>query len=175
MTKKLILFSGGVESTALLTIAAPDDILITINKVFSNSTPSFQKEFVDKVALYFGKQTNYCTVEIPSNTQVFVHQIQYFFSVASLWVAKDPSITEVWNGTRNDEIPKNQNLFDRVTQSWDIMFPNVKFTSPLGHLTKQGHWNLIPEEIRPSVKSCTHAGAICCCCQKCLEHKRLII
>ena len=174
MSKTLILFSGGVESTALLTTAGPDDILVTIKPVFRDYLPSFNTNNIETIAKFYNKNVNYSSVIIPSTGDKFVHQIWYFVAVAGLWVAKDPSITRVVSGRHAKEpTPENKPAFDILLSAWDIMHPTVPFLFPNGHLTKLEQWNMIPDNIKPLVSSCLFTPA-CGVCHKCEESKNLI-
>ena len=174
MSKTLILFSGGVESTALLTTAGPNDILVTIKPIIKNYIATYNPNTVEKIASYYNKKINYVTINIPSTGNNFVHQIWYFVSIASLWVARDPSITSVVSGRHSKEpTPENKPAFDILLSAWNVMHPTVPFLFPNGHLTKLEQWNMIPADVKPLVSSCFFTPK-CGTCHKCKEVKELI-
>ena len=174
MGRTLILFSGGVESTALLATAGSNDILVTIKPVFTDHLPTFNVSNVEAIARIYNKTVNYSSITIPVTNRTFVHQIWYFVAVAGLWVARDTSITRVVSG-RHAEEPTlaNKPTFDVLLSAWNVMHPTVPFEFPNGHLTKLEQWNMIPDNVKPLVSSCLTTPA-CGYCHKCKEVKRLI-
>jgi len=168
---RLILFSGGVESTALLTLAKSDDILLTIEPTFPNDLPSYSAPKIDAIAEYYGLKIRYCKVEIPIEPKPFrfVHQMRIFVSLANLWVAKDWAITEVWCG-RNVKEPNDnlRPLIDQMMNAWNVLQPRVPFQHPLDHLSKRQQWDMIPADVKPLVSSCMY-HQMCGTCRKCME------
>ena len=168
---RLILFSGGVESTALLSLASPDDVLLTIKPTFPSDRATFRASTAERIAEHFGLKMHFAGASIPLEPVPyrFVHQMQSFVGLASLWVAKDSSITEVWCG-RNSKEPGEAlaPFIDRMMAAWDVLNPTVPFLHPLDHLSKRQQWDLIPQEIRPLVSSCV-LHRMCGVCKKCLE------
>ena len=101
---RLIFFSGGVESTALLCHAGPNDTVITMNHWYPHEVKTYDHTTVEKNAAHFGFRINYVDIKIPTLPGLYGrdHQIASFISVAHLWVAKDKSIKEIWSGRFND-------------------------------------------------------------------------
>lgn len=172
---RLIFFSGGVESTPLLLQADSTDTIVTVGPTFNRILYSYHKENCIKIAEYFGLSIDFVQVSLPvrNKNPKFVHQFSTFIALAHLWCSRDPDITQVWLGRNSTEVPKIRNLHDprtRELMSWSTMHPDVPVLHPLEKLTKQQHWELIPDSIKPLVVSCdfqTNCGT----CNKCKEFK----
>ena len=168
---RLILFTGGIESTALLTQSKPDDVLLSITPVFPNDTVTYKKSTSEKIADYFGHKVTYAQISIPiePTPYQFVHQMRVFISVCNLWVAKNLQITEVWCG-RNSAEPGVilKPFIDQMMAAWAVLHPNVQFLHPLDHLSKQQQWEFIPPEVKPLLSSCIY-HTMCGRCHKCME------
>lgn len=168
---RLILFSGGVESTALLVQAKPGDVLLTILPTYPNDWATFRKNSSEGIAKHHGFDVRYARIDIPIEPlpYTFVHQMRSFVSVANLWVAKDKTITEVWCGRNNKEPGEVLAPFiEQMMTAWTVLHPEVPFLHPLDHLSKRQQWDMIPAAIRPLVSSCIH-HRFCGVCYKCKE------
>jgi hypothetical protein len=168
---RLILFSGGVESTALLSQARHDDVLLTIQPTFPNDTTTYRQKTAEKIAAWHGFRMNYAgaMIALEPHPYRFVHQMRVFVSLANLWVAKDERITEVWCGRNSSEPGSSLAPFiNQMMDAWDVLHPRVPFLHPLDHLSKRQQWELIPLEVRPLVSSCIF-HRMCGTCKKCLE------
>lgn len=168
---RLILFSGGVESTALLTMSRPDDVLLTIEPAYPQDVATFRRSSAEQIAARYGLKMNLAQVKVPLDPQPyrFVHQMRVFVSVANLWVAKDVSITEVWCGRNAKEPgPSLAPFINQMMAAWDVLHPRVPFLHPLDHLGKREQWGMIPAELKPLVSSCIH-HTMCGQCKKCME------
>ena len=168
---RLILFSGGVESTALLTQSKPDDLLLTIEPTYPNDRPSFDPVKADQLASYYGLKVHYCKVNIPIEPKPFrfVHQMRIFVSLANLWVAKSSEITEVWCGRNSKEPSEGITPFiNQMMAAWNVLQPRVPFLHPLDHLSKRAQWEMIPADLKPLVSSCMY-HRMCGTCRKCME------
>lgn len=168
---RLILFSGGVESTALLSRSLPGDVPLTILPTYPNDLATFRKKSAEEIAKHHGLEVRYARIEMPLEPLPynFVHQMRSFVSVANLWVAKDRSITEVWCGRNAKEPgPTLAPFIEQMMSAWALLHPTVPFLHPLDHMGKRSQWELIPETIRPLVSSCV-LHRMCGMCDKCLE------
>jgi 7-cyano-7-deazaguanine synthase in queuosine biosynthesis len=165
------LFTGGVESTALLTKASIGDTLLSIDPAFPNDRVTYKKSTSEKIAKYFGHKVQYAQMVIPTEPlpYTFVHQMRVFVSVANLWVAKTPQITEVWCG-RNSAEPGVllKPFIEQMMAAWAVLHPNVQFLHPLDHLSKRQQWELIPPDVKPFLSSCVY-HTLCGRCHKCME------
>lgn len=168
---RLILFSGGVESTALLSRSQLGDVLLTILPTYPNDVATFRKGTAEDIAHHYGLEVRYARIEVPLEPLPynFVHQMRSFVSVANLWVAKDTAITEVWCGRNAKEPgPTLAPFIDQMMAAWAVLHPAVPFLHPLDHLSKREQWELIPSALRDLVSSCIH-HRMCGTCKKCLE------
>lgn len=168
---RLILFSGGVESTALLSQARPGDVLLTILPTYPNDWATFRKNSAEAIAKHHGLEIRYARIEMPLEPMpyTFVHQMRSFISVANLWVAKDKLITEVWCGRNSKEPGESLAPFiEQMMAAWAVLHPAVSFLHPLDHLSKRQQWELIPATIRSLVSTCMF-HRMCGTCKKCLE------
>lgn len=168
---RLILFSGGVESTALLTVAKADDVVLTVLPTFPDDMPSFRDGTTQQIAEHFGHVVQFARADVPivQLPPRFVHQMRIFISLCNLWVAKDRHIEAVWCG-RNSAEPGHElrPFIDQMMFAWAALHPSVPFLHPLDHLSKREHWELIPEAVRPLVSTCIHHRT-CGTCYKCRE------
>lgn len=166
----LILFSGGVESTALLTKAKKDDIALVILPTFDNDLATYRKGTTEKLAEYFGTQVIYGKVSITDNgPMTFVHQMSSFISICNLMAAKNPAIKEIWCGRNSSEPSEHiRKYINQQMLAWSILHPDVAFLHPLDHMTKKEQLRLIPAEIRGLVSSCAY-HSYCGKCPKCKE------
>lgn len=168
---RLILFSGGVESTAMLTHALPGDVVLTIEPSFPNDLATFDRRTSRQIAAMMGHLVHCARADIPiePTPYQFVHQMRVFVSVCNLWVAKDRRIKQVWCGRNSAEPgPTLAPFIDQMMAAWAILHPDVPFQHPLDYLSKREQWELIPAEVRPLVSSCVH-HRMCGLCKKCLE------
>lgn len=167
---KLILFSGGVESTALLTQANHDDIALVIDPVYANDMVTYRKHTMEQIAKAYGLNVVYVNFQLPEfQDSVFVHQMSTFISVCNLMVQRNPQITEVWCGRNVLEPTQDiREFIEKNMAGWNTLHPDIPFNHPLEHLTKKQQWDLIPENIRPLVSSCIY-HKFCGRCYKCKE------
>ena len=197
---RLILFSGGVESTALLTLARKDDhILTVVDESSSEMMTTFRKENVESILKYFNLKGHYMRVftekkfEPKNNSPYEYHQIKVILPIASIWVTKHskqweygeltaPEITEVWYGLNkedNDSLiqKKTKQFYDQYIKAWEILHPKVKFRMPFENVPKVQQWEMLPFPVKSLVHSCRRVRPgirYCGECFKCLERKKLI-
>jgi 7-cyano-7-deazaguanine synthase in queuosine biosynthesis len=188
MERRLIFFSGGLDSTALLTLSKPDDIIVcivdTVDNKVATSFDDVVKDKVLKIAKYFDRFVYFNPVHIPAveiESGAGVHQTNVMFSIANNWAhIKTESLKEVWWGVYDSEYNNNvvvKKLRDDWFKAWNILHPNIKFHNPLGHLTKRDCWEMIPEKVRPLVSCCRISPPQdwkTCECMKCVQQRRAI-
>lgn len=196
---RLILFSGGVESTALLTRANRfDHILTVVDESSEEMMTTFRKDSVEAILKHFNLRGHYMTIssskkfEPKNNSPYEYHQIKIIIPVASMWVTKhnkqwetekqsEPEITEVWYGLNREDKDtlvkkKTKQFYDQYIKSWEILHPNVKFLIPFQNMSKAQQWEMIPFAIRHLVHSCRRVKPgirYCGECFKCLERKNM--
>lgn len=176
---RLIFFSGGVESTAMLCEADPMDKVITVGPTYPYGVATYKKETLEQIAQLLGFEINYAQIKLPIEPEPysFVHQYATFIAVAHLWVVKDPTITEIWAGRNSAEVPVVRDPTNFKTQqltAWHTMHPDIPWNHPLEHMTKREHWLSIPDNIKPLVSSCIFHRA-CGTCPKCHEIKAMTV
>ena len=174
---RLILFSGGVESTALLTIAEKQDILLLSDLPFAKYQTGYDKSKCEQIADYFGNRIIFYECCMPDDGDKWQHQIHWLMTAAHLYVNSRNDITEVWHGRSLDENRKMSSqkidTYARHEEAWRILNPKIKLFKPLEFLSKKQQWNLIPDEVKPLVNSCIYANN-CGTCHKCKEFKTQI-
>jgi hypothetical protein len=173
---RLIFFSGGVESTALLNQADPmEDVLITILPTFPRDMITSKLESAQAIAEQFGFTVNYAQIQLPVEPEPynFVHQVRTFFSVANLWVAKDLRITELWFGRCLEDVSPPSRPAN-IIPAWNLLYSNIPWSRPLENVSKWDQWQSIPVDVRSMVSSCVTYNN-CGKCYKCQEVQKLII
>lgn len=171
----LILFSGGVESTALLTKAKKDDIVMTIRDTSPDDHYTYHPNRIEEIAKAMNVKIHYTDLKIPIKKEDFVYQLWTFIPISIMWASRFPSIKEVWYGLNNTEpssTPVVQDSFDRCVRMWKTTFPNVSLKFPLRHLSKEQQWQIIPKHVQPLITTCLY-NTFCGNCRKCLELKKL--
>jgi hypothetical protein len=171
---RLILFSGGVESTAMLSRSAPDDIALSI---YDRGEPDPTFDVVATIGIAKALERRqvfaHLDVGVMRARDAFVYQTFALTAAASLWVSKDPSITAVWYGLKKgDPTPNVADQYWLCMEGWAAMHPNVLFTAPFLELDEREQWELIPAAVRPLVRNCLTVKD-CGTCRKCLKLKAL--
>lgn len=183
--KRLILFSGGVESTALVTIKQDTDVVITIEDTSTGERPSFHRPAILNIAEQLHFSVQFCSFTLPCvrNRMHFAYQLWSFACVAALWLTKDPAITEVWYGLNKSSIPEHdihhpRKRFAQLEAGWNAWHPTIPLQFPLKDYTKIEQWKMIPDHIKPLVRTCVHniypeRDVNCGHCHKCEELRLL--
>jgi len=171
---RLILFSGGVESAALLTRASKDDIVMTIRDTSPNDHYTYHPNRIEEIARAFKVKIQYTDLKIPIQKEKnFVYQLWTFIPVAIIWTSRFPQIKEVWYGLNNTEPSESaKNDFERCIKIWSFAFPEVSLKFPLRNLSKEQQWKMIPKNIRPMITTCLYNN-FCGTCRKCIELQNL--
>lgn len=168
----LILFSGGVESTALLSKVSSNDLIITIKQPYINSLETYSEQGT-KILKYYALERHFVSVNMPSNPR-FVHQLKYFIPIAIL-IWQTVPFKEIWIGRNvEDKTQEVLELVDTLQTGLNSFAPGVLINHPLDYLTKQQQWDIIPEQLRPLVVSCVYKNE-CKRCYKCKEKSSLIL
>jgi len=169
---RLILFSGGVESTALLTLADKEDILLLSELPFRKYENGYDIEKCHLIADHFGNRLITYKCEMPDDGKKWQHQIHWLMFAAHLYVNSRDDITEVWYGRTKEEntvfTPEKRAIYKNHEDAWSILNPKINFFKPLEFLKKKQQWNLIPDEVKPFVVSCIFNND-CGTCHKCEE------
>lgn len=182
--KRLILFSGGVESTGLLGYKNPEDVVFTVEDLSPGADITFNYDAVTRITAALQIELKLCQLTVPcDNPQRGYYQLWSILPMASIYITKNPGIgiTEVWYGLNlglGDEITLPSKKFAQLEAGWKLQHPNIPITFPLVHMTKREIWNTIPNHIRPLVRNCTtNVGRgkdiNCGVCAKCCELKIL--
>ena len=170
MAKRLIFLSGGVESTAMLTQANYNDIIVIVNIYIGVSNSATHHQNTEKIANALGYEVTFCDVKISEKSKEFVHQINFIMPMANIMCINDPEISEVWYGRNKNDSRHAQ--AEKAIAAWNILQPNVPWLHPLFHLNKYETWALIPDDIKPLVSSCifhNNCGK-CFKCEEFIEH-----
>ena len=171
---RLILFSGGVESTALLTKASKDDIVMTIRDTSPNHYYTYHPSRIEEVAKAMKVQIQYTDIKIPiEKSKGFVYQLWTFIPITIMWASRFPEINEIWYGLNNTEpsaLAKDD--FEKCVKIWKIAFPQINLRFPLRRFSKEQQWSMIPKHIRPLITTCLNNN-FCGTCRKCIELKKL--
>ena len=172
---RLILFSGGVESTALMTMSTPNDIAFVIRPMDMKEVSTaltYKQSSIDAISKFFNMPVHYGEYMLPriQTKTSHIHQMKMFIGMAHLMVNRYPDITEVWCGRNCDEpSPAIASMIEQHMAAWPILNPTIPFLHPLDHLSKVEQMALIPKEIRHHISSCvTHNN--CGRCYKCKEY-----
>jgi 7-cyano-7-deazaguanine synthase in queuosine biosynthesis len=164
---RIILFSGGVESAALLPLANKGDTLLMVEPFHGPDVVFFVREKALKLAAHYGMKVEIASFKLPAGIRPV--QMWALSRIASLWVSTFTNTKEVWWGRNKDDIKPHMAVeFDRIVESWKVAHPGVPLLSPLSHLSKAESWEVIPQELRPLVHSCIHVVP-CGSCGKCQE------
>lgn len=188
---RLLLFSGGVESTAMMTVKNPDDVVITVEDTSPGEKPTFHRLAVQNIAASMKFDVEFCTVHFPFQRpkQYWNYQMWYLLPIAGLRIIRDHRITELWYGGEKagNEPPFTegtislndpQKKYKQLKAAWDTMFPQVSLVFPLEQYTKQEQWEFIPDHVKPLVRTCLNntnpnEDFNCGTCRKCQELKLL--
>lgn len=173
--KRLVLFSGGVESTALLTLAIPGhDVVLFVHA--PDEAPTALCNDAERVAKSMGFELSvgFLGTGTTGNFLNPAYQLYWLLAVASVRVKQVPQITEVWYGLHTGEphAERVQEDFIRLKKAWEILHPGVLLRWPLYSKTKEEQWELIPAATKKLVRNCDFVRN-CGQCPKCKELKAL--
>jgi len=173
MTERLILFSGGVESTALLTLYQPGDHVMVVEHAHDKTSDPMAPFKILKAMGIENVIKPRFDLGVPTNGPA-MYQLHWLLAVAGVFVEKRVRIRQVWYGLHQGEPhePRTRGEYERLKTMWAAWHPQVSLVSPFIHLTKDWQWDLIPDEVRPLVRNCLTLND-CGTCRKCLELKAL--
>lgn len=173
---RLILFSGGVESTALLTIAnRHNDMALFVNDTSHHLDRTADMNAAANVlrAMAFPMlSVDLCVWGGNLRRRPFVQQMWSFMAACSLVLAKHDAFNEIWYGMHRgepNEVCRHQHY--AAVHGFEKAH-GVHVTSPLIRETKEQQWERIPAHVRPLVRNCFTADA-CGTCKKCAQLKQL--
>lgn len=171
---RLILFSGGVESTLMLQESAPEDFIVTVLGVYPEYAPAYNPRSRE-IARYYNRYIEEVVISLPFIPAVQnVHQLYYFLLVASLWVVKFPEIETVCYGRyKGEPFSHNVETYRSARRWWMALYPEVPLVIPFERHTKKEQWDRIDPQVQPLISSCLY-GFRCGQCRKCLEFNKLL-
>lgn len=165
--RTIIFFSGGVESTALLSIAPPTSIAISVKIDNFNFMPNIYN--IKKIIEQYKIPLEVITLDIKLQKEKWFHQLNILLTTSILLVNSYKNITNIWYGQNSIEpLSSNEYIFNKIHNDWKYMFPNIEFSAPLKSKSKREQWDLIPNKIKPLVSSCI-TNNNCKTCHKCME------
>jgi 7-cyano-7-deazaguanine synthase in queuosine biosynthesis len=175
----LILFSGGVESTALAAMSNKNATLLHVDVPYTDVKPGYDIAKVRQIAQLLDRELVEYKQLLPIKPKTFIHQINWFLCAVHLVLLARP-YKEVWWGMHRGESHKHHNwpverrqmLLQAYTAHYQL-HPKVPWLIPLEDKTKLEQWIMIPLNIRPLVVSCISAQQ-CNQCTKCTEFNQHI-
>ena len=153
---KLLMFSGGVESTALLHLLDPKEDYIGIIDLHTevDIIPDHDLTKQHKILGHFGfKNVCVCNMNLsPVKNMGGGDTSSQYQPFAELLVAKLP-VDELWWGCHRDD-HHDEAKWSRYREAFKLMHPHCAVRQPFEDKTKEEQWNLIDDEIKPFVVSC---------------------
>ena len=184
MKKVLIMFSGGVESTALLQHAVEQDYDITLVHVTHNNRSHKEMSACRGIVHHLAPYTKLYEVLISKDE--FDLDYQKGYRDVSIWLSTAMSIVgrgewdEVWYGTHSHD---GKGKVPDMEQSWNAMMKVLRLdtilTSPLTLISKLNLYKMLPKKIKECIVYCQviPKGAWnkpCGECGKCQEFKQYV-
>lgn len=177
----LVLFSGGVESTALAALSNKETTLLHVEPPYTNTLKAYDINKARQIATMLNRELLEYKQQLQLQPGGFIHQINWFLCAVHLVLAARPNTyTEVWWGMHQGEshryynhtVERRQTLLKVYTAHYQL-HPNIIWRIPLEDKTKVEQWTMIPEHIKPLVVSC-NTNNNCGVCKKCQEFNRLV-
>lgn len=173
---RLILFSGGVESTALLANAREGDFALTVFDDTPGGDKTARLTWCEEIAETLGVRLETASVSISRRRDYpregYIHQLWWLFSAVNLWIAHDRSVKTVLYGLENTPLNEmSADALSRVRRALRLLH-GVDIEAPLRYLSKAQQWDMIPAEVRPLVRNC-YWRSDCGRCAKCKQLKAL--
>jgi len=184
---KLLLFSGGVESTAALTTLNPaKDVALVVTHCMNGKpfpSPNNDWELVKKIAYHY-KFYHLIKYDLNYNYMIGIdggggygwHQRYGIIGALFTLLPRMPEVTEVMSGFHAEETQGSE--WFNVTEKLKIFFPHISFTIPHENMTKGELWNIIDDEVKPYIRTCyatpenspTHNPDTCVECQEYVKY-----
>jgi 7-cyano-7-deazaguanine synthase in queuosine biosynthesis len=161
----LILFSGGIDSAAIVAhLASADDTLLYVHSP-RGANPQFSNPAVH-AAKAFGRPLFEMQADEAFGGE---HQIHWLLEAADRQL-RVKNYTNVWYGLFSGELSGNQKVasYAKAVSWFAGRNPSVSVSWPLYHLTKAQCVKLIPPHVFAHLSSCRYA-ANCQQCFKCME------
>jgi 7-cyano-7-deazaguanine synthase in queuosine biosynthesis len=173
---RIILFSGGVESTALLANARGGDFALTVFDHTPGGDTTARLTWCEEIAakLEVPLKTASVSVSRARNyaSEGHIHQLWWLLSAVNLWIAHDRRVTSVLYGLESTPLnDMSADVLSRVRPALRTLH-GVDIEAPFRHLSKEEQWGMIPAEVRPLVRNCTFSSD-CGRCAKCKQLKAL--
>lgn len=183
---RIILFSGGVESTALATMSDKNDILLLSEFPFKSYHMGYDLDKAKTIANLLDRELIVFKCELPIIPKNWMHQLNWLVFVAHLLTQSRNNVSDIWYGRNSYDITYSEQTLRelqdvnsnwknwKALNAWKELQPTIPFHSPLENLTKKEQWSMIPDNIKPWVNSClfmTNCGQ----CTKCREFKNLVL
>lgn len=204
----VIMLSGGVESVAILEWATKSnwfepvicvhnvwkDIQYTSSPVVNANIPKICEHYDVPLFIYEQsdplqnfKDEKWGIEQIPG-----VHSSKHWLLTMMNIAARYPSIKHFfWGVNAGLKVPGQEGDYNFLARAseFTICFntyvhsmsrdTNQRLVPPLSHMTKLQLWNMIPDDVKPLVQSCTQPLAFdgqspCGSCAKCLEFQEII-
>lgn len=180
----IIPWSGGVESTALVCHAldmgeAPFLFHLTFNGYWQNQIDAVTKMSEEiGIPLHFIHQkstTPYADAARTAKHYSYGYAPMYinWANYAQMIHFQNPFIPKIWygfNASTDVKTPAVLELFDSIERVATLQGNPVIMESPLGHLTKREQYDMIWDELKPFITTCTDIeNPPCGKCSKCKE------
>ena len=171
---RLLMFSGGVESTALLGMMNPVNDYVGIIDFHSPiDAPDHDLIRQWKILSHYGFQNVcVCTLKMTrTNNQRLGDTSSQYQPFADLMVARMSNIDQLWWGCHAGDTHDDEK-WTRYRKAFSIIHPHCQVVQPLEKLTKREQWDMIDDEVKPFVVSCyEHHPEIVDNCKLCEDRK----
>jgi hypothetical protein len=200
----IVMFSGGVESTALLNWTVEQGFKpIAVHSVWDNpkSTANTLHENVVKICVELDVELiihEHPKYNHPDVTQDYFNAVRHWILALMSAMTQFPHIKEYYWGVNSGTLnygDSKKSDFPWLQRAWEfnIVFEfyarlmrvdhhhvqtddhGMRLYPPLGGMTKKEQWDSIPAGVKSYVNSCQDGGDTRCgTCYKCLEFSQLI-
>jgi len=188
----VILFSGGVESTALVQYALDSGFFpYCVSYKLSQNQVSHQNKMIE-ICNRYNVPLQIMDLRMCAPNQFgYTRKTHPWWAIAgSIAAISMPNLAYVWVGANSglrevnddggDALPMYGEAISTINQSSKMVKGNVITTMPLSRLTKLEQWEMIPDKIKPLVVTCEMMSKAeemnqesCGTCKKCVELKAM--